>query len=322
MRSSKSTRMARTLEKKLAMTEAAPRIDVVVARLTELSRSNARGLVAAGGVTLNGAPIDDPGMPVAVGDVVVARFETGRRYREPEKQHAARTSRAFTVVYEDDALIVIEKPAGVLTVATDRAERFTLEDELSRYLSRGPRITKPIHVVHRLDRDTSGLLVFGKTAPITRTIIDGFRARKPEREYAAILAGVLKLDTGTLESHLATAADLDQYSTDIEGEGKHAITHFTVEERLPDATVVRVRLETGRRNQIRVHFAEQGHPVLGDRRYAVARAAHPLWIEKRLALHARVLGFDHPVTGAPLKFTSPLPRAFEAFLREARRKPR
>ena len=84
--------MARTLEKKLAITEAAPRIDVVVARLTELSRSNARGLVAAGGVTLNGAPIDDPGMPVAIGDVVVARFETGRRYREPDKKHVAPTS--------------------------------------------------------------------------------------------------------------------------------------------------------------------------------------------------------------------------------------
>jgi 23S rRNA pseudouridine1911/1915/1917 synthase len=132
----------------------------------------------------------------------------------------------------------------------------------------------------------------------------------------AITAGVLDQDEGTFESLLATDRDLNRFSTEDAEIGQRAVTHFRVMKRLTDATLVRVWLETGRRNQIRVHFAEAGHPVLGDPRYEPRRAAHPRWRSKRLALHARQLGFDHPVTGKHLRFVSPLPVEMERFLRQ------
>jgi 23S rRNA pseudouridine1911/1915/1917 synthase len=173
--------------------------------------------------------------------------------------------------------------------------------------------------VHRLDRGVSGLLVFGKTQEITRAIKDQFALNKPEREYVAIAAGALEAAHGTFQSLLATDKDLNRFSTDDEEIGQLAITHFRVIARLNGATLVQVRLETGRRNQFRVHFAEAGHPVLGDPRYEPELAAHPRWHHQRLALHARLLGFEHPVTQEPLKFESPLPAEMERFLAGARR---
>src|SRR5262249_52015609 len=145
--------------------------------------------------------------------------------------------------------------------------------------------------VHRLDRGVSGLLVFGKTPEIVRQLKDQFAASKPEREYVAIVAGQMRQQHGTFESLLATDKDLTRFSTDDETIGQLAITTFRVVKMLGAATLVQVRLETGRRNQIRVHFAEAGHPVLGDPRYEPERAAHRRWPHKRLALHARLLGF-------------------------------
>lgn len=292
------------------------RADLVVQGLVQGSRSFVRGLFDHGCVTVDGVPADSPGQIVEAGAVVVVTWEPGRRYAEKSK---AVHSRAFRVVFEDEHLIVVEKRAGVLTVPTERRERNSLVDELGRYLSRGDRITRPAHLVHRLDRDTSGLLVFGKTAAVAAALKDQFAEKKPEREYVAWVAGHVKEDQGTIESWLATDEDLDQYSTDDVAEGKHAITHFTVVERVRGATVLSVRLETGRRNQIRVHFAERGHPVLGDVRYQPERARHPDWTWKRLALHAAVLGFVHPVTRAQLTFRAPPPPEFAEILKRTRR---
>jgi len=206
----------------------------------------------------------------------------------------------------------------VLTVPTDYGEQNTLVHEVARHFSKGQRITHRAHIVHRLDRDTSGVLVFAKTEAIAQALKQQFADRKPEREYAAIVVGGLKADRGTFRSFLTTDDDLDQYSTATPGEGKLAVTHFQVMQRLRGATLVKVNLETGRRNQIRVHFAEDGHPVLGDVRYESERAQHPAWRDKRLALHARTLGFVHPVTGAPVRVTSALPAVFHAFVVAAR----
>jgi 23S rRNA pseudouridine1911/1915/1917 synthase len=169
--------------------------------------------------------------------------------------------------------------------------------------------------VHRLDRGVSGLLVFGKSQEIVRQLKDQFAASKPEREYVAIVAGRVKEKEGTFESLLATDKDLNRFSTDDESIGQLAITHFRVVARLEGATLVQVRLETGRRNQIRVHFAEAGHPVLGDPRYEPELAAHRRWPHERLALHARLLGFEHPITGQAIRLESPLPSEIARFLK-------
>lgn len=301
--------------KRAVLDGAGERLDLTVQALTGASRAIVRGMFDHGCVTLNGDPCTSPGKPGARGDVVEVTWDPQQRY----KAQPTRVPQRFQIAFEDQHLIVVEKPAGLLTVETSRGGEETLFGDLGRYLSRGPRITRPPFVVHRLDRDTSGLLVFGKTHRVAEALSDQFKARKPEREYVAIVAGRLPDDAGTFRSFLTTSKELREYSTTTPGEGKLAVTHYRVETRLQDTTVVRVNLETGRRNQIRVHFADDRHPVLGDMRYSTDRAAHPLWQEKRLALHALTLGFMHPVTRRRLQFTSDLPEAFHAFLRIAPR---
>jgi 23S rRNA pseudouridine1911/1915/1917 synthase len=204
----------------------------------------------------------------------------------------------------------VVKPAGWLTVPSPRAEADTLIQRVAAHLGRGR--PAPLHAVQRLDRGVSGVLVLARTAAAR----DGLRAQlerhEPEREYLALVAGRLAADRGTFESRLATARSLTRYST-REG-GEDAVTHWRVERRLEDATLVSVRLETGRRNQIRVHFAEAGHPVLGDPRYGPERARHRGWTERRLALHAATLAFTHPITLRRLRFEAPLPAAMRTFV--------
>ncbi len=306
--------MAQTL-KSTTLTADTPRADLVVQALTGASRAIVRGMFDHGCVMLDGKPCGEAGLPVARGHVLTVTYDAEQRYKEVPR---TRLSRAFRIAFEDKYLIVVEKVAGVLTVPTDYGEQNTLVHEVARHFSKGQRITHRAHIVHRLDRDTSGVLVFAKTEAIAQALKQQFADRKPEREYAAIVVGTLKVDRGTFRSFLTTDDDLDQYSTATPGEGKLAVTHFQVMQRLRGATLVKVNLETGRRNQIRVHFSEDGHPVLGDVRYESARAQHPAWRDKRLALHARTLGFVHPVTGASVRVTSALPAVFHAFLVAAR----
>ena len=249
------------------------------------------------------------------GDVVLVRHDPHRRYREPPRE---RSSSAFRIVFEDDVLIVVEKPAGLLTVPTEHGERHTLQSAVDQHVRRGRRGAHA-EVIHRLDRETSGLLVFAKDARTARWLKEQFRIRKAEREYIAIVAGRLAVQQGTFESRLATTKSLQRYSVDPGEQGETAITHYPVGQTWGVTTLVRARLETGRRNQIRVHFAEAGHPVLGDDRYEPELARHPLWPHSRLALHAATLGFDHPRTGRPLRCASPLPPEITRFVEAARR---
>jgi 23S rRNA pseudouridine1911/1915/1917 synthase len=295
----------------------AGRVDALVGRLLGWPRARVRGLVDHGGVRLGGRVLTASGEPVRAGDVVEIAFDPERRYREKAPERA---THGFSLVFADDHLAVVCKDAGLLTVPTERGESQTLVDRLSRHLAKGRARHARVSVVHRLDRETSGLLVFGRTPAVARRISDQFAARKPEREYAAIVAGRLGEDDGEMRSYLATDRALNQRSVARSGgeRGELAVTRFRVHERFPDATQVAVRLETGRRNQIRVHFAEGGHPVLGDQRYERDAACHAAWPYGRLALHARVLGFRHPVTGADLRFEAALPAEFEAFRKRMR----
>ncbi len=284
------------------------RLDRVVQQLTGRSRSDVRGLFDHGGVWLNGAPCEDSAARVQPGDLVTVRHDPHRRYREKPK---ARPSHAFRVVFEDNFLLVVDKAPGILTVPTDRGETYTLLEAVDRYLKRR---REQAALVHRLDRDTSGLLVFAKNRRIAAGLQTQFRAHTVQREYAAIVAGTVTPAAGTFSSRLGTSKSLHRYSVGEDEEGEPAVTHYRVERVLDGASFLKVWLETGRRNQIRVHFAEANHPVLGDSRYRPSLAQHPRWPASRLALHAAVLGFVHPRTDKPLRFESPLPREFERFL--------
>jgi 23S rRNA pseudouridine1911/1915/1917 synthase len=249
---------------------------------------------------------------MAAGDRIQLTYDPQRRYHPRNKP---RRHTGFDIVFEDRYLIVVLKPAELLTVPTPHGETNTLVDRVSAYV-RHVGGARGAYTVHRLDRGVSGLLVLGKTRQIAQTLRDQFALRKPEREYVAVVAGHLRPTAGTFESLLATDRHLNRFSTEDAKIGQRAVTHYRVLQTLVDATLVRVWLETGRRNQIRVHFAEAGHPVLGDRRYEPELAAHRRWPHLRLALHARQLGFEHPVTRRHLRFTAPLPREMERFLRQ------
>jgi len=288
------------------------RLDHLVKELCGLSHSQIIGLFDHGCVHLNGAVATQPAERLRAGDKVELKYDANQRYHPKPK---ARHNLGFSVVFEDKSLLVVDKPAELLTVPTRRKETNTLKDKVDAYVRHVAK-GRGAFPVHRLDRGVSGLLVFGKSAEIMRQIKDQFAASKPEREYIALVAGRLAAKQGTFESLLATDKDLNRFSTDDESIGQVAITHYRVISHLDDATLVQVRLETGRRNQIRVHFAEAGHPVLGDERYQAEIARHSQWPHRRLALHARLLGFDHPVTGEALRFQSSLPAEFERFIKQ------
>jgi 23S rRNA pseudouridine1911/1915/1917 synthase len=290
--------------------EQAGRVDSIVKLLTNLSHSKLRGLFDHGCVTVNGQPCGDTSLRVGPGDQVEVRYDPEQGFPKAARKWS---DRSFSIVYEDQHIIVVNKSAHVLTVATDRNERNTLVSRVSHYLQQTSRQRQAL-VAHRLDLGVSGLLVLAKSPTVLTKLRDQFHQRKPERLYIAIVANIVQPPTGTFRSYLQTADNLDRYSTQEEGEGQLAITHYRVQKELADTTVVEVRLETGRRNQIRVHFAEAGHPVLGDPRYRRQEALHKRWAQNRIALHALSLGLEHPVTGKRMQFQSELPDCMQRFI--------
>jgi len=296
----------------------AGRADRVVQAMSGLTRAKVRGLFDHGCVQVNGTVCTQDFHRVAAGDTVRLDYD-------PANPRAAKAKpwkdSAFRIVHEDAHLIVVDKAAWVLTVPRDEeanAGTATVVSAVGEYLrhQRG-KGREPI-VVQRLDRGTSGLLVLAKTSEAAQGLRDQFAAHLPRREYLALVAGIVEKDRGTYDTNINTAPNLTRFSTPRRDVGERAVTHYAVERRYPKhgVTLVRCRLETGQRNQVRVHFADAGHPVLGDKRYRPKRAAHPNWPGRgTLALHAAVLSFTHPVTGKAMRFTSPLPDTFKRVVR-------
>ena len=279
------------------------------------THTEARGLIDAGGVSGPSAVRQgDYARRVAVGERYVVRLDERRRYRPLP---ALRGGKGYRLVFRDRELLVIDKGAELLSVPTAlRREESLVERLLEAERRRGVR--RPVlHAVNRLDRETSGLLVFARSHRAREGLKAQFEARSVSRGYLAVVEGRVASDHGRLESRLVEdPRSLKMRSTRRPHEGKPAITEYEVTERLPAATLLAVRLGTGRKNQIRVHLAEAGHPLVGDRRYG---RRSPLI--GRVALHARTLAFGHPVTGASLTFRSPVPRDIRRLIRSLRSRP-
>ncbi len=291
----------------------AGRIDHIVHLMTNLPRRRITALFQRGCVRLNGASVAEDFARVGAGDRVEVTADIAQGAPRPVK---AWQSGLFRLVYEDDHLLVVDKAAHALTVPTGPTKSGSLHDAVNDYLGRGGGKGRSF-VVHRLDRGVSGLLMLAKSNTVAQQLKEQFAAHKPKRLYLALVAGRLAADHGSFRSHLATGGNLDRYSTPDTEHGQLAVTHYRVQKLLKDTTLVQVQLETGRRNQIRVHFAEAGHPVLGDPRYRPDQAAHPQWRTKRLALHAVSLALVHPATGKKLSYESPLPEPMRAFMQNA-----
>lgn len=257
-----------------------------------------------GRVSVNGTVVRDGRTPVAAGDHVVLGKETVARTRLPHP---------LTLVHEDAHLIVVEKPADLLTIATDTEHERTAYRSVFAYLAAARPPARPF-IVHRLDRQTSGLVVFAKSVDVKRRLQEQFAARTVLRGYVAIVEGRVAADAGVLEDRIVETPTLRvRRAGRAETGGRLAVTRYRVRERRAAATVLDVTLGTGRRHQIRVQLAGLGHPVVGDRTYHAE--ADPL---RRLCLHATTLGFVHPVTGAAVRFESPAPSAFARVGRQLR----
>jgi 23S rRNA pseudouridine1911/1915/1917 synthase len=230
----------------------------------------------------------------------------------PEMPHKSRkggrSRDGVDILFEDRDIIVVDKPAGLLTVATDKERERTAYAFLYDHVN-SRKTAWGIFVVHRLDREASGLLVFAKTEDSKHHLQEQFKLHTARRTYLAVTEGKIAKDSFTIESYLAENKAFRCYSTRKPAEGKRAVTHVRVLKRSPHRTLVEVNLETGRKHQIRVHLAEQGNPIVGDTMYGSGRSSI-----QRMALHATTLVFRHPFNNKEMTFTAPMPQSFETLV--------
>lgn len=250
-------------------------------------------------VSVNAEVVSKGSHALAVGDTVSIRFD-GKPPSSRELEEGLK------LLFEDAHLLVVDKPPGLLTIATEHERRRTAYAVLTdhvRETSQGARV----FIVHRLDQATSGLLVFARTEEVKRALQDNWSS--VQKEYLAVVHGTPQEKTATITSHLRENKAMNVYSTH-DADGALAITHYTVRESNAKYALLEITLETGRKNQIRVHLADRGHAVVGDTRYG-----RRLDRVNRLALHASRLSFAHPVTGERLVFVSPMPPAMRALMK-------
>lgn len=261
-------------------------------------RSDIKAWLRHGQVRLRGRVTSQFDEPVAPGEEV----EVNVTRSFPVLNHPR-----VRLIYEDDDIIVINKGYGVLSVGTGSAKKETTAyDVLKKYVKEQNPANK-IFVVHRLDRATSGLMMFAKSVEAQEAMQHNWNNMVLDRTYVAVLEGELEQTEGVVKSYLAENSRHEVYSTKEAGEGKLAITNYKVIRSGHGRSLVEFSLDTGRKNQIRVHAKELGHPIIGDKRYGATTS--PL---HRLALHARSLRFAHPITRKDMKFETPVPSKFQA----------
>lgn len=268
-------------------------LDALALLYPDSTKTTLRQLLQAGRVRVNGEVEKNARRELDPGELV----EVGQKSVQPALPPG------LAILHEDDDVIVVLKSRGLLTVATERERETTAQAYLNAYLKEkgGERI----HVVHRIDRETSGVLVFAKNFAAREALKEKFAAHDVERVYIAVIEGEMDPPSGTIRSHLRERKDLRMESVDAHPDAKLAVTHYRTVQSNGRYSLLEVRLETGRKNQIRTHLAEAGHPVVGDRMYG--STVNPLG---RLGLHAKVLGFAHPRSGKKLVFTVPVPKSF------------
>lgn len=279
------------------VTEPGGLLDFLLLKLSDQSRNHVKSLLTH--------------RDVSVDDVVVTQYDTllhegqkiriNRTYSQKPKQ-----KNVLDIIYEDSDIIVINKPAGLLSIASDKEKNLTAYHLLTDYV----KLKDPenrIFAVHRLDRDTSGVFMVAKNEKIKLALQDNWADLVSERAYIAVVEGHLQEKNGRIQSWLKETKTLLMYSSLRAGDGLKAITDYRVIKESAEYSLLDIRLETGRKNQIRVHMKDLGHPVVGDKKYGAR--SDPF---RRLGLHACKLAFRHPFSGKLMCFESPAPSSFHS----------
>jgi 23S rRNA pseudouridine1911/1915/1917 synthase len=258
------------------------------------SKTTLKQWIARGNITINGNMITNPSVTVSPGDEIAYTKQVVR---------TGKIKSPYPVLYEDDSMLVAEKPVGLLTVGNKGTGGTSFYKVMQSWLKERSRGKEHLFVVHRLDREVSGILVFAKSEEIQEKIKNDWS--HAVKRYYALTEGYPGREQGTVKGWLMEGPQQRMFSVREQEGAKFAITHYKVMDRTPDYTLMEIELETGRKNQIRVHLADLGCPVVGDRRYGADAK-----FTRRIRLHAFYLSLMHPVNGSQLEFKSKMPKGF------------
>jgi len=267
----------------------------LIKKMPDKSRNNIKSLLSHRQVLVDGQVVTKYNHPVKVGQEVSINWALVRDEKPV---------RGLQILYEDADIIIIDKPAGLLSIASDKEKERTAYHQLTEYVrTKDPE--NRIFIVHRLDRETSGVMLFAKNEDIKHSLQDNWKEAVVDRAYIAVVEGQVEKKEGKIRSWLQETKTRLVYSSSSPGEGQEAVTCYKVLETGAGYSLLEIRLETGRKNQIRVHMKDIGHSIIGDKKYGAM--TNPIG---RLGLHAHILAFYHPVSGELMRFETEVPKKF------------
>lgn len=275
-----------------------PLMEYLMLKLPSLGRNKIKSILAHYQVLVDGMPVTRFDFELASEDIV-----TVLKYGKKEKRKGKEPF-DLPIIYEDDDFIVINKPSGLLSIASDKEREKTAYRMLNNYVRQKDPKSR-IFILHRIDKDTSGVLVVCKNVKIRDALQKHWNERVMDRGYYAVVESAMDKPKGTFHTWLIENSTNLMFSSHKKGEGQEAITHYEVLEDNGTYSLLDVHIDTGRKNQIRVHLKEAGHPIIGDDKYG--NGVNPL---KRLGLHAYLLAFEHPLTKKKMVFKAPIPKEF------------
>lgn len=282
------------------VSEEQPLLEFLLSVMPQRKRTNVKELLKHNSVKVGQLVTSQFDHPLKPGDTVAVNMS-----REWPRFY----NRRLQLVYEDNDIIVVNKGYGLLSMGNDKVKDGTAYSILKDYVKwQDPR--NKIFIVHRLDRDTSGLMMYARTPQAKENMQHNWNNMVIERKYLCVVEGKVENDEGVIRSYLAENSRYEVYSTDNPQEGQLAVTRYKVLKRANGYSLLEVSLDTGRKNQIRVHMKEMGHPIAGDHKYGAKSS--PI---HRLALHAQTLRFIHPIERVEMNFTTPVPAAFASMVK-------
>jgi len=280
-------------------------MDFLAFHLQGKNKNNLKSLLTHGQITVDSQMVSQFNHILSVDQTVQINWNKDRDVKKIQ---------GVQILFEDDNIIVANKDAGILSVSTGGRNEDTAYNKLKDHIKANNPANK-IFIVHRLDRNTSGIMMFAKTAEAQQLLQSDWKKYILSRKYTVLVEGKVENDKGTITSWLKENAAFVVYSSKTDNGGKKAITNYEVIKKTNNFTLLEASLETGRKNQIRVHMQDIKHPIVGDKKYSAS--GNPI---KRLGLHARVLEFIHPITGKEYKFETKIPASFEKVFKRMRKR--